>query len=48
MTINVVLPINEDGEVDGDRLFDFNAWVVEQEERIKQGLPIIPLPDPGE
>ena len=42
--IEIVLPINEDGEVDGEALFDFNVWMEEQEERIRNGLPIQPPP----
>ena len=48
MTVNIVMTVDENGEVDGDQLFDFMAWMDEQEERIKQGLPIIPLPDTRE
>ena len=46
--IEIVLPINDDDEVDGDALFDFNVWIEEQEERIRQGLPILPPPTTGE
>lgn len=45
MVINIELPVNEDGEVDGDALFAFEIWMAEQEDRIKKGLPIQPPPE---